>query len=340
MEQSARFMGAFLPGHEMQEAQNKLEAFRLFAYVDRELGFPGSRPELPFMVRRAKTLRPWPMIFALEGVAHYYASGASSDNPLCGMLANPELPDSAMVPMHSGMGTAVAGSVLARIGENPSKAALRGALEEFLNICRENSRPGWYVNAIEAMGLGVRTLNPRLLPQAGAAIGEIDAAAQRFYWHGVGRSLYFVPTNFMTVANSHERALRSAVDEAPTFEARCNTVAGLAWAVTLVNVQYPAVIENLVRVSPAIRMPAAVTSGIISALMAWKHMVPETKDLAPYLRPGSPTARASALWRDLVMTPAVEALEKRFPALTAPYVDGQRTIANLFEYQDFGVSQP
>ena len=64
MQHSAGFMSFFLPGHEMQEAQNKLEAFRLFAYVDRELGFPGSRPELTFMVRRARTLRPWPMIFA------------------------------------------------------------------------------------------------------------------------------------------------------------------------------------------------------------------------------------------------------------------------------------
>src|SRR6185312_12473036 len=333
MQSSARFMGAFLPGHEMQEAQNKLEAFRLFAYVDRELGFPGSRPNLSFMVRRARTLPPWRMIFALEGVAHYYASGASSDNPLAGMLAGPELPESAMVAMHSGMGTAVAGSVLARLGPNPSNAELRRGIEAFFDTCRENSRPGWFVNAIEAMGLAVRTLNPPMLMRASAVIGEIDAEAQRFYWHGVGRSLYFVPSNFITVANSHERALRAAIDEAPTFEARCNTVAGLAWAVTLVNVQHPAVIENLVRVSPFIRMPGVIANGIISALMAWKHMVPETTDLAPYLRPGSPAARASGLWNDIVAMPAVEAFGRRFQELTAPYSAGRPTIANLFEYQ-------
>jgi hypothetical protein len=338
MEYSARFVGAFMPGHEMQEAQNKVEAFRLFACVDRELGFPGSRPELQFMVRRAKTLTSWPMIFALEGVSHHYASGASSDDPLTGMLSDPELPDSAMVPMHSGMGTAIAGSVLARLGENPSKAALRGALEKFLNICRENSRAGWYVNAIEAIGLAVRTLNPRLLQQASTVIGEIDREAQSFYWHGVGRSLYFVPTNFMTVANSHARALRSAVDEAPTVQARCDAIAGLAWAVTLVNLRYPAVVENLVRVSPLIRMPAAVTNGIVSALMAWKHMVPDSKEVARYLAPASPTARATGLWSDMVSAPASEAFEKRFPALIAPYREGRQTIASLFAYQDFGDS--
>lgn len=339
MQYSARVAGAFLPGYEMREAQNKLEAFRLFAYVDRELGFPGSRPELKFMIRRAQALRPWPMIFALEGVAHYHASGASSDNPLTGMLTGPDLPESAMVPMHSGMGTAVAGFVLARLGQNPSSADLRGGIDKFFHVCRENSRAGWYVNAIEAMGLAVRTLNPQLLSRVGAAIGEIDPQAQRLYWHGAGRSLYFVPTNFMTIVHSHERALRAAVDEAPTFEARCNAVAGLAWAITLVNVQHPEVVENLVRVSPLIRMPSAVTNGIVSALMAWKHMVPETKDLTPYLRPGSPSARASGLWNELVAAPAVEAFAKQFPDLTAPYSEGRSTIANLFEYRDMGANR-
>jgi hypothetical protein len=331
MQRSAQLMGAFLPGHEMQEAQNKLEAFRLFAYVDRELRFPANLPSLQYMVRRAEALPPWRRIFALEGVAHYYTNGATADSPLIRLLADPGLPETAMVPMHSGMGTSLAGAALSRLGDQPSNADLRGALDGFFELCHANSRPGWHENSIEAMGLAVRTLHPNLLMHVSRVTGEIDSTAQHLFWHGVGRALYFVPMHFVTFGGSHERALHAAIDEAPTLEDRRNTVAGLVWAVTLVNIRHPAVLENLLGVCRAIRMPAAVTNGIVSAMMVWRHMIPESEEfLAPYLRTGS------GPWNDLVVAPAVHAFAETLPGLTAP---GQCSIATLFQYHDVEVRQ-
>ena len=354
MQRSAQLMSAFLPGHEMQEAQNKLEAFRLFAYADRELRFPANRPSLQSMVCRAQALPPWQRNFALEGVAQYYTSGAIPENPLTCLLGDPYLPETAMVPMHAGMGTAFAETALSNLGERPSKANLHGALETFIELCHANSRPGWHENSIEAMGLAVRTLHPHLLMQVSGAIGAIDGVVpgntvpgntmQRLFWHGVGRSLYFVPMNFITLGGSHERALRAAIDEAPTLEDRHNTVAGLVWAVTLVNIRHPAVLENLLRAARGIRMPAAVTNGVVSALMVWKHMAPWKEEvLAPYLRSSSPGTSGSGtsgstLWNDLVALPAAHAFAETFPALTGPAVPGQPTIASLFQYRDTRVS--
>src|ERR1700710_560039 len=105
MQRSAQVMSFLLPGHEMQEAQNKLEAFRLFAYVDQELHFPATGLSLQSMVRHAQALPPYQRIFALEGVAHVYPNGASAKSSLSGLLADPDLPETAMVPMHAGMGT-------------------------------------------------------------------------------------------------------------------------------------------------------------------------------------------------------------------------------------------
>ena len=273
-------MSAFLPGHEMQEAQNKLEAFRLFAYVDQELRFPANPPSLLSMVCRAQALAPWQRNFALEGVANYHTRGAGAERSLTGLLADPDLPETAMVPMHAGIGTALAEGALSRLGDRPSQANLRGALEGFFEHCHAASRPGWHESSIEAMGLTVRTMHPHFLDQVSEAIGEIDETAQRLFWHGVGRSLYFVPMNFLTFGGSHERVLRAAVDEAPTLEDRHNTVAGLVWAITLVNIRRPGVLREPASEHAAdIRMPAAVSNGIVSALMVWKHMAPFKEDV-------------------------------------------------------------
>jgi hypothetical protein len=324
-------MSLFLPGHEMQEAQNKLEAFRLFAYADQELRFPEDRLEsLDAMVRRALALTNYQKIWALEGVSHYYTGAVSATGPVTSMLLNPALPDCAMVPLHAGMGTSFAGQVLSKLGNQPSKDSLRDAMERFFDLCRANARPGWFENAIEPMGLAVRSLHPHLLAPVSDVIGEIDRDAQHLFWHGVGRSLYFVPMNFITFGGSHERALRTAIAEAPTLEDRNNAVAGLVWAVTLVNIRHPAVLKNLLRMGAAIKMPGAVKNGIVSALMIWKYMVPEDKEfLPPYSRLAAGKAQDAQLWNDFVVAASTHAFAGVFPALAE-----QRRIANVFQYQE------
>lgn len=318
-------MSFFVPGHEFDEARNKLEAFRLFAYADRELGFPADGPEpLNRLLRRAMSLSNYQSIWALEGIAHHFAAASLRKAPLCGMLGASELPERAMVPLHAGMGTALAESVFTRLGDQPSNATLGRAIEGFFENCRANARAGWYDNAIEPMGLVVRTLYPRLLMQVSHVVGEIDRAAQRLYWHGAGRSLYFVPTNFITFAGAHERALRSAISEAPTLEDRANTVAGLVWAVALVNIRHPAVLKNLLRAAAPFRMRDAVINGVISALMVWKHMIPgDTEFLPLYARYGGQE------WNDQVVAPSARAFRETFPDLCR-----EDRVASLFTYRD------
>jgi hypothetical protein len=333
MQRSAQLMSFFLPGHEMQEAQNKLEAYRLFAYVDQELHFPEDRPlPLDALVRRAMALNNRRRIFALEGVAHYYAAAEIGKGQVTGLLLNPALPDCAMVSMHAGMGTYLACAALAKLGDDPSKTSLRDAIVRFFELCHANARPGWCENAIEPIGLAARTLHPHLVGRISDAIGEIDTHignnARRLFWHGVGRSLYFVPTYFVTVGGAHERALRAAVAEAPTLEDRRNTVAGLVWAVTLVNVCDTAVLRNLLRAADNIRMPGAVKNGIASALMVWKHMMPEDREfLPPYCRPLSGSSRDVRLWNDFVVAASDHAFAEVFPSLVR-----EGRVASVFQY--------
>lgn len=332
IEKSARLMSLFLPGHEMQEAQNKLEAFRLFAYADRELSLPaGHTQSLSVQVKRAMALGKFRRIWALEGVAHHYTNCAGLNGTRTRLLFDCDLPDCTMVSMHAGMGTSLAGRLLSNAGARTVKSGLRKTIEEFIEVCRANARPGWHENAIEPLGLAVRTLHPHLLTAVSDAIAEIDINARRLFWHGVGRSLYFVPTNFVTAGNAHTRALRSAIREAPTPEDRHNAVAGLVWAVTLVNIRHTSVVRNLLHAAEGLQMDSAVQNGIVSALMLWKHMVPEDAEYLPaYLAPASKSGRAGVLWNQFVADAASRAFQDVFPALAS-----QGRIASLFQYREF-----
>jgi hypothetical protein len=330
MQRSAGIMSFFMPGHEMQEAQNKIQAFRLFAYVDQELRIPESRLEsLDALAKRALALSNYRKIWALEGVAHYYANAIKAQRPER-MLVEAAVPEISMVSMHAGMGTSFAGKVLAQLNGDPSKPELQDAFKRFRELCCSNARPNWIENAIEPIGLGVRTLYPHLLARMSDAIGEINEDAQRLYWHGAGRSLYFVPMNFMTFGGSHERALKTAISEAPTIPDRNNAVAGLVWAIALVNICHPDVLRSLLRTADGIRMRSAVINGIMSALMLWKHMVPEDREFLPiYTRPGTGNARDMRLWNEYVVGPASYAFSVTYPGLLA-----EGRIASLFEYKE------
>jgi hypothetical protein len=331
MERSAQLMGQFLPGHEWDETRNKLQAFRLFAYVDEELGISRDSLEpLSGLIGKAFTLDNFRSIWALEGVAHYYTRAALAAGPVKGLLsAAPDnaIPERTLVPMHAGMGTSFAELVLSRSGSEP--ADLRAAVSRFFNLCRDNSSPGWCDSAVEPLGLVVRITYPHLVGKVGDVMGSIGLAAQRLYWHGVGRSLYFVPTNFMTFAGSHERALRAAIAEPPTYEDRCNAVAGLVWAVTLVNLRHPAVLRNLLAAASKLNMDEAVIHGIVSALLVWRHMIPGDRAYLPlYTHTTLEGTSADHLWTRYVATPVADALAHAYPVLQE-----RNAIASLFTWR-------
>jgi len=326
MQRSAGLMAMFLPGHEFQETQNKIEAFRLFAFVDQELNFPKDRLEsLPAMARRASALGNHKSIWAMEGVSNFYtAAVAPVHDRLTGLLADPEIPETAMVPMHAGMGTAYAGHLLNQLPVAPSSAALADTVRRFSDFCAANARPGWYDNAVEPLGLAVRSLHPHLLSQVSDAVAALDPHVHQLFWHGVGRSLYFVPTNFATFGSAHARVVQSAIQEAPGLEARRNIIAGLVWAIALVNIRHSAVLKNLLRATRDIETPEALINGITSALMVWKHMVPGDAAFLPqYLRLSD-----DQLWNDRVAAPALKVFADVYPGLLC-----QHRVATLFSYR-------
>ena len=334
MQQSARMMGMFMPGRDLfcdwRELDNKFEAFRLFQYADRELKLPVDRLPIDEAVRGALTLDAFRAIWVMEGIG--YIKGTASSLSVEGLLnegAGSCVPDRAMISLHAGIGTAFGEKLLGGLGSNPSMGEIRQIIDRFLDLCRANCRPGWEDACIEPLGLVVRCLYPHLLDGVSAAMEESSPALRALFWHGVGRSLYFVPTNFLPIPGAQERMVKGAAAEAGRIDDRRQVLAGLIWAVTLVNLPQPAVIRSLASICSRLRTQPEFTNGLISALLSWRHMSPgDRRHIGPYLRPLPNHHPDAALWKIWIETPAREALENIWPGL-----ESRNHIPALYTYR-------
>jgi hypothetical protein len=323
MQGPARLLGLMLPGvglfRECEELNNKLEAFRLFEYADRELNLPEDPAwSLYSPVRLALAKEDFRAIWILEGIAHHYASSASQrlEKTLSAGIGQ-DLPLRTMISLHAGLGMAFAERAFGAMGDSPTLADIQDAAARFVEMCRANCRPGWEHASVEPAGVVARTIYPTLLPAFSEAMGALGAHYQRLFWHGVGRALYFVPSNFMPFAASHSRALEEALQDPPSGEDKLNCAAGLAFATTMVNLPQPAVIRELMTVYAQRGARPSLTNGVVSALLAWHSMAPgDTKYIRAFTEPEAGSF-ADPLWNELVVNPAADAIRNVYPALEA-----------------------
>jgi hypothetical protein len=240
-------------------------------------------------------------------------------------------PATALVPLHAGMGTAFAEKLFQGLGASPSVQEIRNTLERFVDVCGANCRPGWEDATIEPFGLVVRCLYPQLVSSTAAAAGELSARLRALFWHGVGRGLYFVPGNFLPLPGARKRMMQSAAEEAADIADRRNLLAGLVWAVTLVNLPHPAIVRSLAAVCSDLRMRSEFTNGLISALMAWRHMAPEDiRYTSIYTNLRVPGGADESQWKHWIAQPARDALDNVFPGLKE-----RNNIPSLYTYRTY-----
>jgi hypothetical protein len=319
-QQSARLMRAFTPDGflcDWQELDNKIESFRLFQYADHELQLPAGRPSADQVLLRTPAGERFHSIWVLEGAGHM--AGLASSLSVRGLLTEGDaasLPETALVPLHAGMGTAFAEKVFQGLSSSPSTPEIDKTVRRFVDTCAANCRPGWEDGCMEPLGLVVRCLYPNLLAPVSAAMDALNPRLRVLFWHGVGRGLYFVPTNFAPLSGARKRMMKSAMAEAGHFEDRRNVLAGLVWAVTLVNLCHPRIVRSLAATCSELRLRDEFINGMTSALMAWRHMAPEdVQYIETYTGPQPDCSTDELLWNHWIATPAREALKDFLPGL-------------------------
>jgi hypothetical protein len=94
----------------------------------------------------------------------------------------------------------------------------------------------------------------------------------RYFWHGVGRSSYFA---YEYLPPCCDLIIDQAAADAASEVERSNFVAGLAWAVTLVNLRNPDLIDFVFhrhRLQPEYIAPLA--NGVVSSLLVAHDTAP------------------------------------------------------------------
>ncbi len=116
--------------------------------------------------------------------------------------------------------------------------------------------------------------------------------------------------------------MKSVAVEASDFQDRQNVYAGLVWVV-LVNLPDPSIVQSLAGICAELKIQDEFTNGLLSALLAWRHMAPED---ARYVRVY--TGHGTALWKEWVAAPVRDALDNILPGLLE-----QNRIPALYSYR-------
>lgn len=311
------------------ELQNKLEAFSLFEYVDFELGAETTDTLLK-LVAGASRLGRYRSIWAMEGVGHHYANLQCRSGRIPDKLLHEEstggLPPASLVPLHTGMGLALAEGVLGSVDREPAKCS--EFIDTLMRLCRENSREGYAGAAFEALGLVARILYPRLIEAINHYLSQNNTLLA-YFWHGIGRGTYFSPEYLLPFCSKPWQAVEMGQREAPHETGRRNTLAGLAWALTLVNIRHPEIIAAFLKYHAAqVSTNDAFANGVCSALVVWRQVSPEDPYIEALQRyvPPDGYSPPPGLWNQCVT-------QSCHRALSYQQVPMQTAIGEVFRYQ-------
>jgi len=293
---SAAALSGLLPGSNRSrwlDLSNKLAAYRWFASADRFLGDRRDKAGLARAVERVRELDPYAAVWAMEGVGYHHALRG-------GEPGGKELAPHVRLPLHTGAGLARAEASL----ESKAQFAMDRVLSDFWEECGSGARDGCNEVLFEALGLVSATLYPNRVSELARHPSAITEEQSALFWHGVGRGLYFSPISFLPLAEARQRVFTRALDWPTTDTGRQNAIAGLAWAVTLVNVRDPeAVFCWLVENADEIQSNHAFRNGATSALIVWLSVAPQdqyVEALGSY-RPAHADQAFAELWQDTVV---------------------------------------
>ena len=318
-----------------QELRNKIEVFYLVRNLESVLGISSddTRP-LHALVEKAYSLPAFQALWAVEGLGHYYAASYwRLHGPPKRLLGeeNVLVPEKSLLMLHAGMGLFF-GDWLLGLGTpsltvNSPHSQFRSVVERFVELATDNAQKGFLGPVIESLGLVTRDVYPDMVHSVYAALLEQAPELAGYYLHGVGRALYFSRRYFLPVLST----VWSGIDsEAQTSPQQNNAMAGLAWAVVLVNMRQPEILEGILRNYVAdSKLQDSFSNGVASSVIMRQATTPDASFIAALYdyRPADP--RLIPLWTRLLTLPATVALNKYYPVLRK-----HRALGEVFRYQD------
>ncbi len=323
----------------IQELRNKITIYLLMMEAGKIIDVP-DEPPLPLreLLDRCYELDDYRALWAVEGLGQRYGDSIYDlgETPvgILGAEKAPDLPARSLTMLHAGVGLAFARRLLGDLAPDSSEAEAQAVVSEFVRLCDENARAGHVGAALEALGMQTWTYHAwQLTPLVGRALQAAVPEAVPYFWHGVGRAIYFdMPASFLPCADwtTFETGRRVAPEEASL----ANVWAGSAWACTMVNLKTPEVLADLLLKSHGEELASngGFTNGVVSSMMVRRDTTPDSSLIDSFLRhePGDADPDLARWWRELVTEPCERAINETYPAIRK-----KKRLGELFAYQDF-----
>jgi hypothetical protein len=284
---------------------------------------PEGKTPLQTIVEKCYALGSFPALWAVEGagkdVAEWHMS--RSGNPTRLLIDAPLDPkwDKSLLMLHAGIGLGFAKNLIEQMPSSPSSEQVRKVVTRTVDLCRNNSRPGYYGAAIESLGLVSRFMkDAAFCRQVHEVLTKAAPDSVGFFWRGVGRCLYFHPKNFMPGFSRPCRAMDLCEAETPTPELKETLLAGAAWPLTIVNMTNPEVMDwVLEHDAQYFNGSPAFTNGMMSSVIM-RHDTTPDDPLVPGFMNHKPDPRNSALcaaWESRIKKPIETAIQTIYPVL-------------------------
>lgn len=289
-----------------RELANKVEVYKLVRNAHR-LAAPDTegRCDLRNAVGRAYECGPHEALWLVEGVAHERTRLAleRTEAPRGLLTGAEEMPRSSLLMLHAGMGMAFADHVLRGITPRSSGPQVRQAIGRIAKLCRANSDDEHLGAALESLGLISRCFYPGLVARLTDELPRVDETLVDYFWHGVGRAIYFLPIQLIPGFGTIDHALGISAREAPDDRSREASHAGLAWAFALVNLRHPEVMERFLSRHGDWIVGSSFCNAVIDSILSRHQTTPEAEFIADFLRHRPADPQVAKLWQELIERP-------------------------------------
>lgn len=309
---------------------NKLRVFRWFARVD-SAGRSSTR-HLEEMATRLSSDPTFANLWRTEGLGYYTAMTAlGREGGMEGLLPRDRsLPVNCLVPFYLGLGMGFSMNALQTMPKPADNSQLHDVLAGLNELCRDHAVPGFPRLIFEPLGfIAVNHYGP-LIPRIDELVSQLDVELTDYFWHGIGRGLYFHPESFLPYRNLGWNALDSARRLAPDQQKRAGCLAGVAFAATLVNIRHPRHLDFVLAACENESEEAdALASGVQAAMVAWLCWSERRKYIDAFAEsPAHTEIVPTDQWRRLVSEPSRRALMDEHPRIVR-----SGDFPNLFRYR-------
>ena len=317
---------ALIPGRKASvlatECRNKAKIMTLVQGLDSYMDPEGKVP-LQAIVEKCYALGPFPALWAVEGAGKDLAEWHMARNPdpariLIDAPLDPQW-NKALLMLHAGIGLGFAKYYIERLPSSPSDEEVRQTVTRTVDLCRNNSRPGYYGAAIESLGLVSRFMrNASFCRRVHEVLTKTAPDSVSFFWRGVGRCLYFHPINFMPGFSRPCRAIHLCEVESPSPELKETLLAGVAWPLTIVNMTHPEVMEwVLEHDADYFNGSPAFLNGVMSSVIMRYDTTPDDPLIKQFMnhQPNSQNRALCDLWKSRIQQTIETGIETIYPVL-------------------------